>query len=76
MGESPRESELSDGSAREKILEAAFFQKLGEVLQEKQWRQAGAAVVSRLICTKEGRASLGEVFPLIATNEGARRAVM
>lgn len=44
MGESPRESELSDGSAREKILEAAFFQKLGEVLQEKQWRQAGAAV--------------------------------
>ena len=37
MGESPRESELSDGSAWEKILEAAFFQKLGEVLQEKQW---------------------------------------
>lgn len=44
MGESPRESELSDGSAREKILKAVFFQKLGEALQEKQWREAGAAV--------------------------------
>ena len=32
MGECPRESELSDGSAQEKTLEAAFFQKLGEAL--------------------------------------------
>lgn len=28
MAECPRESELSDGSAQEKTLEAAFFQKL------------------------------------------------
>lgn len=33
-------------------------------------------MVSCLICTKEELASLREVFPLTATNEGTQRAVM
>ena len=75
IGECPRESELSDGNALE-TLKAAFFQKLREA-RSSRVMETGRGCCGLPPHLHRGGAGLsGEVFPLIATNEGTQKAAM